>query len=446
MIKQGETMKKNLKKIYALALAIIFLLGTFAPLKTLAADPEVPAEGEEVELTEEELEAKRQAEIKAEWERQVKKYINKDPDQLTTAYLVGDYASGEILEEKNIDDLVAIASTTKILSIYVVLDEIKAGHISLDDKVYIDKDISRLGGSSYKLKEGEEIPVEDLIKAALIVSGNDATKALAKHVAGSEEAFVEKMKAKLEELNITNYQIINSSGLPNYNIDKQNMLTTRDLFYLSRAFIKDYPEMLKITSMKELVNLERDFKEENTNPLLGEFPQVDGLKTGYTGLAGRCLVATALVKGDGEKTKDLRLISITMGSNSDAARYVAAKKLLKKSLDTYVYESLSNPNTLIASIEDDKLDPKEVNIYPKEEFSLLRKKSDFTNSTNTIEELEPPLKAGQTVGTISYYLNGEEVFTTDLIIKQDVLEASILRKIQGLYGSLYMSLFKIFNS
>lgn len=446
MIKQGETMKKNLKKIYALALAIVFLLGTFAPLEAFAEDSELPAEGEEVQLTEEELEAIRQAEIQAEWERQVKKYINKDPDQLTTAYLVGDYASGEILEARNIDDLVAIASTTKILSIYVVLDEIKAGHISLDDKVYIDKEISRLGGSSYKLKEGEEIPVEDLIKAALIVSGNDATKALAKHLAGSEEAFVEKMKAKLEELNITNYQIINSSGLPNYNIDKQNMMTTRDLYYLSRAFIKDYPEMLEITSMKELVNLERDFKEENTNPLLGEFPQVDGLKTGYTGLAGRCLVATALIKGDKETTKDLRLISITMGSNSDAARYVAAKKLLKKSLDTYVYQILANPNQVVASVEDDNLDPVEVNIYTKEEFSLLIKKSDFTNSTTQIDDLVPPLKAGQEVGTISYYLNGEEIFSTALIVKQDVLEASILRKIQDLYASLYMSLFKIFNS
>lgn len=438
-------MKKNLKKIYALGLAIVFLLGSFAPLKVFAKDLELPVEEEEVQLSEEELEAQRQAEIQAEWERQVKKYINKDPDQLTTAYLVGDYASGEILEEKNIDDLVAIASTTKILSIYVVLDEIKAGHISLEDKVYIDKEISRLGGSSYKLKEGEEIPVEDLIKAALIVSGNDATKALAKYVAGSEEAFVEKMKAKLESLDIKNYQLINSSGLPNYNIDKQNMMTTRDLFHLSRAFIRDYPQMLKITAMTELVNLERDFKEENTNPLLGEFPQVDGLKTGYTGLAGRCLVATALIKGDKETTKDLRLISITMGSNSDAARYVAAKKLLKKSLDTYVYQNLANPNQVVASVEDDKLDPKEVNIYPKEEFSKLIKKSDFTNSTSQIDDLVPPLKAGQEVGTISYYLNGEEIFSTALIVKQDVLEASILRKIQGFYASLYMSLYKIFN-
>lgn len=437
-------MKKKLKKIYALGLAIVFLLGSFAPLKVFAKDLELPVE-EEIQLSEEELEAQRQAEIQAEWERQVKKYINKDPDQLTTAYLVGDYASGEILEEKNIDDLVAIASTTKILSIYVVLDEIKAGHISLEDKVYIDKEISRLGGSSYKLKEGEEIPVEDLIKAALIVSGNDATKALAKYVAGSEEAFVEKMKAKLESLDIKNYQLINSSGLPNYNIDKQNMMTTRDLFHLSRAFIRDYPQMLKITAMTELVNLERDFKEENTNPLLGEFPQVDGLKTGYTGLAGRCLVATALIKGDKETTKDLRLISITMGSNSDAARYVAAKKLLKKSLDTYVYQNLANPNQVVASVEDDKLDPKEVNIYPKEEFSKLIKKSDFTNSTSQIDDLVPPLKAGQEVGTISYYLNGEEIFSTALIVKQDILEASILRKIQGFYASLYMSLYKIFN-
>lgn len=441
-------MNKRFKKFSILVLVLVLLLGPLSSLRVWALEdlkvPEV-TEPLEVEPSAEDLEALRQAELKAEWERQVKKYINKTPDQLTTAYLVGDYESGEILEEKNIDDLVAIASTSKILSIYVVLDQIKAGNISSDDLVYIDKDIARIGGSSYKLKEGEEIPVEDLIKASMIVSGNDAVKALAVYVAGSEEAFVEMMKAKLDELGIGPYEFINSSGLPNYNIDKQNMMTTRGLFMLTRAFITEYPEILKITSMRELVNVERDFKEANTNPLLEEFPQVDGLKTGYTGLAGRCLVTTALVKKEADNQKNLRLISITMGSNSDAARYVAAKKLLEDALDTYECLKISDPNQVIETIKNEDLDPAEINVYPKEEFSVLRKKSDFVNANWEIEDLVPPLKAGQEVGEISYLLNGEEVFKTDLIIKQDVLESSFVRKLQSLYGRLYMSLFKIFN-
>ncbi|MDO5028223.1 MAG: D-alanyl-D-alanine carboxypeptidase family protein [Bacillota bacterium] len=440
-------MKKIFKKLSLLVLVFLLLLSPFESYKVWAVDLEEGQvlEEEKPQPSPEELEAQRQAEIKAEWERQVKKHINKSPDQLTTAYLVGDFESGKILEAKNIDDQVAIASTSKILSIFVVLDEIKAGNISKDDLVYIDKDVAKLGGSSYKLKEGEEVTVDDLIKAALIVSGNDAVKALAKHLAGSEEVFVEKMKIKLDSLNIDNYQLINSSGLPNYNIDMQNMMTTRGLFKLTRAFIQDYPEVLQITSMAELVNVDRDFKETNTNPLLKEDLGVDGLKTGYTGLAGRCLVATATKKISSEDQEDLRLISITMGSESEAARYVAAKKLLENAMETYAKKKISNPNLAVETVVNDDLDPREVNIYPKEAFSTIIKTSDFVNYSKEVVDLVPPLKAGQEVGQITYYLNGKEVFTTALIIKQDVIESSFLSKLQNLYGRMYMSLFKIFN-
>lgn len=399
----------------------------------------------EVILTEEQKEAIRKAELEEAWKREVARYINKSTDQLTTCYLVGDFESGKILEEKNIDQLVAIASTSKILSVYVVLDEIKAGRLSKDDKIIIDKQTSRIGGSSYKLKEGEEVTVDELIKAAMIVSGNDAINALAKHIAGSEEKFVAMMKAKLDSLGISQYEIINVSGLPNYNIDKQNMLTTRELFQLSRSFIKDYPEILEVTKIPELISQERNFKEKNTNPILGEVPGVDGLKTGYTGLAGRCVVTTALVKGDGLETADMRLIGITMGSNSDGARYVAIKKLMENSIAGYTNQILAESNTPIETITNEKLDPEEINIYPKEQGTIIRKKSDFINFTKDLQEINPQTKAGESVGHLSYYLNDEVVFETDLIVKQDVLEASIIRKIQILYRNLYVSVYKMFN-
>lgn len=399
----------------------------------------------EVILTEEQKEAIRKAELEEAWKREVARYINKSTDQLTTCYLVGDFESGKILEEKNIDQLVAIASTSKILSVYVVLDEIKAGRLSKDDKIIIDKQISRIGGSSYKLKEGEEVTVDELIKAAMIVSGNDAINALAEHIAGSEEKFVAMMKAKLDSLGISQYEIINVSGLPNYNIDKQNMLTTRELFQLSRSFIKDYPEILEVTKIPELISQERNFKEKNTNPILGEVPGVDGLKTGYTGLAGRCVVTTALVKGDGLETADMRLIGITMGSNSDGARYVAIKKLMENSIAGYTNQILAESNTPIETITNEKLDPEEINIYPKEQGTIIRKKSDFINFTKDLQEINPQTKAGESVGHLSYYLNDEVVFETDLIVKQDVLEASIIRKIQILYRNLYVSVYKMFN-
>lgn len=434
-------------------LILAFLLMFQAPMGVLASEkPEQPLEiieeieGEEPVLTPEQLEAIKEAERLAEWERQVNKHINKSVDNLTTTYLVGDFKSGTILEADNIDELVAIASTTKILTVYVALDQIKAGNISYDDVVTIDRETHLIGGSSFKLKEGETVTVKQLIEAAMIVSGNDAVNALAKHIAGTESAFVNMMKAKLESLGITNYILVNSSGLPNYVINEQNMMTTRNLFGLSRAFLRDYPEMLEITKRSELVVEEREFKEKNTNPILEEMPQVDGLKTGYTGKAGRCMVATGLVRGDGVSNGDIRLIGITMGSNSDAERYVAIKKLMESALSNYEYKILGETQIPIETVSNEDLEPKEISIYPFEEVEILKKKSDVVTYTTDLTPITGPLDSGTKVGSINYYVNGEQVHGSDLVIKEDIVESSFLKKLQIKYRNFFQSTYALFNN
>ena len=439
-----------MKKKILLILAFLFLLQNPMAIKA-AEKPEKPLEiineiEEEPVLTPEQLEAIKEAERLAEWERQVKKHINKSVDTLTTTYLVGDFKSGTILEADNIDELVAIASTTKILTVYVALDEIKAGNISFDDPVTIDRETHLIGGSSFKLKEGETVTVKQLIDAAMIVSGNDAVNALAKHIAGTESSFVNMMKAKLESLGITNYILVNSSGLPNYVINQQNMISTRDLFKLSRQFLIDYPEILEITRKSSLVDENREFDEKNTNPILGEISEIDGLKTGYTGKAGRCMVATGLVRGDGVSNGDIRLIGITMGSNSDAERYVAIKKLMESAIGNYEYKILGETQIPIETISNEQLDPSEINVYPNEQIEILKKKSDVVTYTTNLMGIDKPLKSGTSVGSINYYVNGEEVHKSDLVVKEDIVESSFLKRLQIRYKNFFASAYAIFNN
>lgn len=433
------------KKIIILILALIL---TVQPVASLAAQNPEPKPGEAViePISDEEKERLAELERQAEWERQVAKVEHKSIDELTTTYLLGDFVTGEILIEDNIDELVAIASTTKILTVFVALDEISKGNISYSDVVKIDKQTAAIGGSTYGLKVDEEYTVKQLITAAMVLSGNDAVNALAKYIAGTESNYVNMMKAKLDSLGIKKYELINTSGLPNYNINKQNMMTTRGLFTLSREFLKTYPEILETCQITEINEMERNFKGKNTNPLLGIIPEIDGLKTGYTGLAGRCMVATGIVRGDKVDTDDMRLIGITMGSVSDAARYVAIKKLMENAFADYRYRILGNLDKPLKRVESEKFFPGEVDVYTKFTISFISKTTDNISMTEEIQDIVPPKDAGAKVGEAVYYVNGEEKLRTDLIIKEPISELSLMRRVQMMYEELFNTAYMVFNN
>ena len=177
----------------------------------------------------------------------------KSLENLTTSYLLGDFETGVILEAYNIDEVRGMASTSKLVSVYVALDAIKSGRISYDDEVVMDKESSSILGSTYESKEGEKYTVRQLIEAALVVSGNDAVTALGKHVGGTEEHFVEMMNDKCKALGLTNAHMVNPHGLtiytPEGEVEGYNQMTAREMFVLARSLITDYPEILEITSM-----------------------------------------------------------------------------------------------------------------------------------------------------------------------------------------------------
>ncbi|RVU55495.1 D-alanyl-D-alanine carboxypeptidase family protein [Anaerosphaera multitolerans] len=368
---------------------------------------------------------------------------------LCESYLLGDYKSGRILESYNIDEIRPIASMSKLVSLFVVMDKIKDGTISKDESVTIDSESASLSGSSFKLKENDEFPLWDLVKASVVVSGNDAITALAKHISGSQEAFVGLMNEKCRELGLENAKMINPTGLTDYSStveDKSskgeyNEMTTRELFILTREIIRQYPELLEISSMDKLEDEERDFSEYNTNPILGIVEGVDGLKTGYTNASGRCLVATGQRKGVEGVSLDTRLIGITTGSRGDWERYVAAKRLLSDGFEKYKYVVVGNLDRSVTTVKVENASEVDVEVFEKDTGSVLWDGESEIKKQITIKpNLKAPIPAGEAVGSITYRMNGEQILTSDLIVKEKVNERGIFFKLRSLYEDIFTNI------
>ncbi len=337
------------------------------------------------------------------------------------SYILADVETGQVLEAYNIGQVVEIASISKLMTYLIVMDNISSGDISLEDKIVIDKDTARIGGSSLKLKEGEIFTVADLLKGALVVSGNDAAYALSKHVAGTEIEFAKLMNKKAREIELDSAIFYNSTGLPVYEINQQNKMTTTDIFKLSQHIIKKYPEVLEISSIRAINMVDRDFYGRNTNPLLMKIKEVDGLKTGYTGAAGWCDVCTFNIEGIENKTKDLRLVSIVMGSKDMNTRDEILRLLVESAIDTYSNRAFLDEEIPIDILETPKGNIGQVNLYPKEGYSkIIRQDEDIKLSLDIDKNIKLPLVERQKIGTAKIVENGQVSFKTDIIVKEEV--------------------------
>ena len=225
--------------------------------------------------------------------------------------------SGSILYAKNPNKPMQPASLTKILSLYLVYEAISEGKVQLSDKVKISTDAQLTGGSSMYLVDDTEVALEDLIKGMAIVSANDASIAIAEHIGGSVNGFVNMMNAKARELGMKHSHFINPNGLP----AKGQVTTARDILIVSQAYIRDFPEALQLHSMQEYTY--RDITQHNNNTLLKQCEDVDGLKTGFVRASGFHLVATA-------KRGNTRLIAVVMGEKNPKIREREAVKLLER--------------------------------------------------------------------------------------------------------------------
>lgn len=348
-----------------------------------------------------------------------------------SAWLVMDYANGQVLASQNADLRVEPASITKVMTSYVVAAEIKAGKIKPSDQVLISENAWRGGGggtdgSTSFLPLGSTVALEDLERGMVIQSGNDAAIALAEHVAGSEQAFVELMNSYAKKIGMANSHFMNPHGLP----DPNHYSTARDLALLGRAMVRDFPEAYAYNKIKEYtVN---GIRQHNRNGLLWKDASVDGIKTGHTSAAGYCLLASA-------KRGEQRLISVVLGIQSDSQkqgfdlRENGNLALLNWGFRFFETRTLYTPDKTIAAprLWKGAEDTVALSVAAPFEITVPRGKFDALKANIDVPKyIVAPLKAGQPVGTLKISLDGKVVAQAPLVAKAAAEEA-------GFFGRLW---------
>ncbi|RPD94432.1 serine-type D-Ala-D-Ala carboxypeptidase [Candidatus Pantoea deserta] len=349
------------------------------------------------------------------------------PQVEAKAWILMDYASGKVLAEGNADDRLDPASLTKMMTSYVVGQALKSGKIKRDDMVTVGQDAwatgnPKLKGSSLMfLKPGDRIPVSELNKGIVIQSGNDACIALADYVAGSQDAFIGLMNNYVKAFGLKNTHFMTVHGL-----DAEGQYSTaRDMALIGQALIRDVPDEYALNKEKEFTF--NHIRQMNRNRLLWSTNlNVDGIKTGHTSGAGNNLVASAT-------ENDMRLISVVLGTATDAARFRESEKLL-----TWGFRFFET----VTPIKSDKPfaqqrvwfgDRKEVNLGVEKDAALTIPKGQMKNlkaSYNlTTSQLEAPLKKNQVVGTIDFQLDGKTVEQRPLVVMEEVQEGNFFSRI-----------------
>lgn len=319
--------------------------------------------------------------------------------------------TGKVLYESNSDEKLPPASITKIMSLLLVMEAIDRGDISLETVVTASEHACSMGGSQIWLEPGETMTVNDLLKAAVIASANDACVALGETVAGSEEGFVALMNERANELGMTNTHFVNCTGL-----DAEEHLTTAyDVALMSSALIKH--DLIKDYSTVWMETL-RDGKSElvNTNKLVRFYEGTTGLKTGTTSTAKYCLSATAERNG-------LELVAVVMAGESSNDRFNGAKKLLDYGFANYNYSSIEAGIEENTELEVLKGTEKTVEIQPQGTLNVLLPKSasgKIERKTVLSENVTAPVKKGDILGTVTVNLDGEQLGEIPLVANEDV--------------------------
>lgn len=348
-----------------------------------------------------------------------KKQNELDLSEDAKASILLDRDSGTILYEKNVHEKLPPASMTKIMTMLLVMEAIKQEKLSLDEMVTVSERASSMGGSQVFLAEGEQMSVEDLIKAVAIASGNDASVALAERIAGTEEAFVDLMNEKVKELNLENTKFQNSSGLP----AADHYSTAYDMAIIAKELLK-YEDIVKYTSIYEdylRKGEENEFWLVNTNKLVRFYPYVDGLKTGYTSEAKFCLTATA-------KKEDMRVVAVVMGADTAKSRNAVTMNLIDYAFNHYESEKLFDQGEKVASLRHIQSKKLKYDVKTSEQISMLHKKGEkdapFTTEVKMNENISPPIGIGEQVGTLIVKKENETVVESPLIVEENVELAS----------------------
>lgn len=340
------------------------------------------------------------------------------PQIAAKSYILVDFDSGIPLAEGNADERLPPASITKLMTSYVLFNELASGNVRLDDEVLISERAWRMVGSRSFIEVNTRVPVEALLRGMIVQSGNDAAVALAEHVAGSEEVFAQVMNQYAQKLGMYNTNYTNATGLP----DPDLYTTSRDIATLAVAMIRDFPEYYRWYSEKEYTY--NNITQHNRNRLLWRDETVDGLKTGHTEAAGYCLAASA-------KRGDMRLISVVLGTRSENVRAQETSKLLNYGFRFFESHQLYQAGHVVTQNRVWKGSEKELAIGVAEPLHVLVPRGRYENLVATIHLITPiiaPVTAGSALGEVEIRLNNDVIATQTLVAMQDIPTGSLWRR------------------
>ncbi|WP_049721160.1 D-alanyl-D-alanine carboxypeptidase family protein [Gilvimarinus polysaccharolyticus] len=341
------------------------------------------------------------------------------PQLASSAYILLDADTGKVIVEENADEQLPPASLTKMMTSYIVTSELEDNRLNENDMVNISVAAWKMGGSKMFVREGTEVSVIDLLRGIIVQSGNDASVALAEHIAGGEGAFADVMNQTASLLGMTGSHFVNATGWP----AEGHLTTARDLSLLARAIINDHPEYYDL--YKEKYFSYNGINQPNRNRLLFRDNSVDGLKTGHTEAAGYCLVASA-------KRGDMRLVSVVMGTNTEEARAVETQKLLAYGFRYFENQTLYRAGETLESTriwygETDRLT---LTVAADVVETIPRgSRDDIKVELQIPDIIKAPIEKGQQVGTLTLTLNGETIAEVPAVAQAAVPKAGFFARI-----------------
>ena len=343
------------------------------------------------------------------------------PEMANTAYILMDYNTGEILAQKNADTPLPPASLTKMMTSYIIEQRLAAGDLTEDEPVLMSKNAWCRGSSTEScmyVPVNQTASVIDMLRGIIIQSGNDASKAMAEHIAGSEASFAILMNEQAQKLGMKNTHFLNSTGMP----DAGHESSAHDLAILARAIIKNSGDYYNLYSEKEFTY--NGITQGNRNALLATDSTVDGLKTGHTNAAGYCLVASS-------NRDDMRLISVIMGTKSQQALADQSRELLNWGFGHFTTVTKAPAGQFVSKLPVWFGEADEIELATGDNLQILTTKTQKNKITTVVDipdSIEAPIKKGQQIGTMMAVMDGKAVASIPIVATADVEESGFISR------------------
>ncbi|MFK7997268.1 MAG: D-alanyl-D-alanine carboxypeptidase family protein [Granulosicoccus sp.] len=342
------------------------------------------------------------------------------PQLSADSYILFDHSSGKVLASQDPDKRIEPASLTKMMTAYIVSAELKRGSVTLDEPVMISEQAQSMEGSRMFIEENTLVPLGDLLRGLIIQSGNDASVALAEHIAASERGFVDMMNRTAEVLGMSSTRFANSSGLP----DPDHYTTANDLAKIASAIIAEHPETYKLYSEREYTY--NNITQKNRNTLLWRDESVDGMKTGHTSAAGYCLVASAV-------RDNMRLVSIVLGTGSDKTRISESQRLLNYGFRFFRTQRVYAAGEQISQTRIWMGAQDEVPLGVAEDLYLTLPRDAFDSLTSQIEVNEyvrAPMRIGEELGRSVLKVDNQVISDVPLLALQKVEPGGMFKRMR----------------